>query len=122
MKKDRVKVRYGFAIFFILCGLIIGILGSYICMLRRYTGKIPLTDTRVPALKDMYPHNISMDSSILHYDIFDIIRLDDIRKLEGLSYTDGTHLMWLVILVGLIYVGLGVKSILSKDWLFKKEK
>lgn len=65
MRKDRRIIRYCFAAFFILCGLIIGILGSYSSVYRHYVGEIPLTDARVSDLMVMYPRNTVSDNLTL---------------------------------------------------------
>lgn len=131
MEKGKTQARYGLAVFFILCGLTIGILGGCFCLARHYVGVIPLDSTRATELITMYPDGLnSVDSPLgpaapivlipvgptLHYDILTI------RNIEGLPYEIRSDLWWLPICVGLIYVGLGVKSVLSKDWLFVKSK
>ena len=119
MGKGKTRTRYGFAIFFILCGLLIGICG----MNRHYVGIMPLDSTYASELMVLYPdrgmpelNRVIPVGSTLHYDI------RTFKPLGNLDYTMQNKLWWLIICIGLIYIGLGVKCVLSKDWLFTKNK
>ena len=116
--EKRTQTRYIFATFFILCGLVIGISS----MNRHYVGIMPLDSTYTSELMGLYPdrgmpelNRVIPVGSTLHYDI------RTFKPLKGLTYTMPSF-WWLAICIGLVYVGLGVKSVLSKDWLFVKDK
>jgi uncharacterized membrane protein len=115
--QERTKTRYIFAVFFILCGLIIGILGVYGCVaVRHYNGAISLTDSSVPILETMYPNNITKGDSALSYDIVST------KKIDNLSYTTSSNLSVLFVVIGLGYLGLGIGIILKEGLLFDKNK
>jgi hypothetical protein len=122
MADVKKQTRYIMAIFFILCGLIISIGGSYGYAIRHYVGDVPITDvSRVLMLREKYTGYVGMGSeTTLHYDIPEIKKGEDIRNLEGLSYTSQSHLIPLLMLVGLAYSALGLCFIFKKDFLIKK--
>ncbi len=110
------KIRCIIAAIFVICGLGIGILGSYECIAtKHYKGEIPLDNPMVSELAFMYPSNVAEISSTLHYDIVDTKRL-------GLPYTmPYINLLWLAIPIGLAYVSFGVATILKKDLIFRRD-
>ncbi|MCJ7805175.1 hypothetical protein MUP46_00840 [Patescibacteria group bacterium] len=119
---NRTLIRYIFAIFFILCGLIICIGGSYIGFLKHYNGKIPLVSSMASKLMIAYPDEVWKERAtkdepmptILRYSIRD-------TKLLDLPYTTEKHLLWLAIPIGLAYVILGVAAFLKEGSIFRKD-
>ena len=123
--KGKTGTRYIFTVFFILCGLIIGILGTYgFVAVKHYEGGLLYTNLLVPVLEAKYPGDvIKQDYSswlsnepTLWYDIYTR------EKIEGLPYTTDSNLVWIAIIVGLAYLGLGIGILVKKDLLFKKEE
>lgn len=117
MRKERTKIRYILATFFILCGLIIGILGTYGCMTYKYyKGVLPLTDSRVPNLEANYPNDVARVGSTLSYDIVET------KKIEGMPYTSESNFAILYLVSGLAFLGLGISIIFKEDLLFSEKK
>jgi hypothetical protein len=117
MENERTKIRYGFATFFILCGLIIGILGVYGCVaIKHYKGTISLTDSHVSNLETTYPSSITKAGSMLNYDMYDT------KKIEDLPYTTASNLSALFAVVGLAYLGFGIGIILKESLIFEENR
>lgn len=111
---NRKIIRYIFAIFFILCGLIIGIIGSYGCIVtKHYKGDILLGTPLALELEAAYPDAVEVGQIHLQYDILD-------TKLLDLPYTTNRGLLWLFIPIGLGYTVLGVAILLKEDLIFRK--
>jgi len=115
MGKSGNLVRYSFVAFFILCGLAIGIVGSIACTVKYYEGKVPMSDPIASELMATRSEYVSLDDTMLYYNFYDI------KKVDDLPYKDLTYLVWLIVIIGLMYVGLGIKIIISKDWIYARE-
>lgn len=117
--EDRRKIRIGIATFFILCGLIVGIVGSYGCVaIRDY--KIPLNDYRISEYPVVYANSVEQiyaSAAGREITVADIYTTDVIK---GLPYTTQSRFLWLAIVIGLAYVALGIWSLINKDFLFQK--
>jgi hypothetical protein len=121
--KKRKQLRYGFAISFILIGLIISVGGVFGCFMdKHYEGQIQnfeeqklIAGSPTSMLCNEYIYNIGNIGSTLYYK-FD---KHDIGAIEGLSYTIDIKLLWLFVFAGLFYVLLGIYALKNKDFLFK---
>lgn len=122
---SRKTLSYYFASFFILCGLITGILGTYTCVTtKHYEGGVLARDSVVPVLeagcpndiiKQDYPSRLG-DEPTVWYSFYTT------ERIEGLPYTTVSNLVWVVVVVGLAYLGLGIATLVKKDLLFNPEK
>jgi ABC-type antimicrobial peptide transport system permease subunit len=120
MIMDRRKIRYGIAIFFILCGLIIGIVGGYGCVVVKHY-KMPISDPRVSQYSGDISYNSITTIAATSLDR-DWVDIDTRKTIEGLPFTTQSGFLWLPIIVGLAYIALGIWSLRKKDFLFEKEK
>jgi hypothetical protein len=128
MSKKRTKTGLGIAIFFLLCGLIIGILGTYILVVtKHYKGEILKTDPLLAILQTKYPDkvkevNYDTRERAFAYEPNTSLRYDitTAEKIEDLPYTTLSNFIWITIILGLVYIGIGIKSLIKEDWLFKQ--
>ncbi len=122
--KNRKQLRYGFAITFILIGLIISVGGTCGCLAdKHYEGQIQnfeeqklIAGSPTSQVIAMYPYNVGNIGSTLYYK-FD---RHNIGTLEGLSYTIDIGWLWFFVFAGLFYVLLGLHILRNKDFLFRR--
>jgi len=107
------KVRYGFAVAFILVGSLIIVLGSYSTLnIKHYTGELSADDVYARQLVAMYPDNVEIGAQTVQYDIID-------KKDLQLLYTTSGWLLWIFIPIGLAYAGLGTGFLINERLLFR---
>lgn len=123
---NKTKSRYGLAIFFILCGLIVGVsLSTFMFTWKDYEGVIPITDNSASILLEMYPRWSPPYESVA----FPYTTKDGVESVAyhlytyknwDLPYKVHTEYLWFPIVFSILHIGLGTYILLNKEAAFAK--